>query len=105
MTYEDIKFIQNDIHENNRKGVTFSREVFDAMVDFIDSQEAWINKSTNMFFEEMAVCEIEVITSFTEILKERAANYMNEGYIDAFTIDKLAEEFLKNSRKRNDNDA
>jgi hypothetical protein len=44
MTYEDVKAIQVDIHEGNRKGITCSREFFDSFVDFVDRQQATIDR-------------------------------------------------------------
>ena len=64
MNYEDIKFIQNDIKENDRKGVTFSREFFDNLVDFVDKQQSEkeklqknILKYEDIFVEQQAEIE------------------------------------------------
>lgn len=39
MKYEDIKAIQADMHENDQKGITMTREFFDSIVSLIDDYE------------------------------------------------------------------
>lgn len=73
MNYEDIKLFQTDIKENDRKSVTFSREFFDNLVDFVDKQQS----------------EKEAMITYIECLKQECDKWHKSVELEAEKVGKL----------------